>query len=258
MARYLTPAKLGLLALIELYADGAVPSAATLPVLSFIGSHIIDNVPPTLPPGPDDRWLKADRAVRLVLSVNDFDAVLSPHSAAIDMPGRRLWDVFLGKLWGIDSVDALHTFFHDLGARLAKTKEELRRLAELGHEVPSGDTILLSRNSPFGTFVRRASLEFLRLRFHDVSSLWVELVKYRQPTADYWKRRHPSFQRLSFDSVLVASQHEWGDLTGNVVAVAYGDAFLPGGGPPPASTDDVELLLEFQVEQMQSTRPRPT
>ncbi|KPA35177.1 anaphase-promoting complex subunit 5, partial [Fusarium langsethiae] len=68
------------------------------------------------------------------------------------MPGRRLWDQFLGKLWDINSLDALHNFFDNLFGMLAKTKEERKRLAELGQPVEEEEGIKLSPNSPFGTF----------------------------------------------------------------------------------------------------------
>ncbi|MBE3042992.1 hypothetical protein IMZ48_10560, partial [Candidatus Bathyarchaeota archaeon] len=73
MARYLTPAKIGLLALIELYADEAVPPPAILPVLTFITSHLIDAPEPQ--PSP---WQKASRATDLLLSVHAFEDALVP------------------------------------------------------------------------------------------------------------------------------------------------------------------------------------
>jgi anaphase-promoting complex subunit 5 len=254
MTRYLTPAKIGLLALMDLYCSDAVPNDATLPVLSFISAQLIDNLASSNSSVPSERWQKGENTIQLVVSISDFDTLLSPHGAAIGLPGRRLWDVFLQKLWGIDSIDALHAFFHELPSHLAKTKEELRKMAEEGEEPPSEDTILLSRNSPFGTFIRRATLEFTRLPFHDVSRLWKDFIRYRQPTATYWQRRNPGFGQLSFDQVLATGQHEWADKTGDVVAVTYSEMLLDTGrsGPHLVSTDDVEVLLEFQIEQMQS------
>ncbi|OBS24012.1 hypothetical protein FPOA_04560 [Fusarium poae] len=254
MARYLNPAKIGLLALVELYVEGAVLSDAILPVLSFVTSHLMDHTPSKASADHSERWSKAERTVGLVISIKDFEKLLGSYPFLMGMPGRRLWDQFLGKLWDINSLDALHNFFDNLSGMLAKTKEERKRLAELGQPVEEEEGIKLSPNSPLGTFVRRARLEYQRLQFHDCTELWKHFVRYRQPTASYLKRKIPGFGRLSFDSVLLMGEQEDWDHQSvmELASVAYGD-MLTGdqSGSLPVSTDDIESLLEFQIEQMQ-------
>ncbi|KAK4183210.1 putative anaphase-promoting complex subunit 5 [Podospora australis] len=263
MSRYLTPAKIGLLALIELYVEGAVPTNGIIPVINFLTSHLLDcdliNGASTSQPNPADRWSKAEGTVQLITSHRDFEKLLSPLAAADKLPGRRLWDRFLEKLWQIESFDALHVFFRLRPNLLVKTRDDLRRMAERGEELPSeeeldGRKVLLSKNSPFGAFVRRCHLEFIRLRFNHTTDLWRMFVEYRQPTAPYWRQRHPQYGRLSFDSVLMTGQHEWGPRqTEELAVVAYGDMRLANDCRRawPISTDDVEGLLEFQIEQIQ-------
>jgi anaphase-promoting complex subunit 5 len=125
-------------------------------------------------------------------------------------------------------------------------------MAERGEQPPSG--VLLSRNSPFGFFVRRSYLEFTKLQFDHVAELWKMFVKYRQPTVGYWRRRNPHYNRLSFDSVLMAGEHEWGAQTDDIAVAAYGSMLLMDDQDPtlPISTDEIESLLEFQIEQVQS------
>ncbi|KAM0249603.1 hypothetical protein ACHAP5_002729 [Fusarium lateritium] len=256
MARYLNPAKIGLLALVELYVEGAVPSDAILPVLSFVTSHLMDHTATRMSADQSERWSKAERTVGLVISIKDFEKLLGSYPFLMGMPGRRLWDQFLGKLWDINSLDALNSFFDNLSGMLAKTKEERKRLAELGQPAEEDEGIKLSANSPFGTFVRRARLEYQRLRFHDCTELWKQFVRYRQPTASYLKRKIPGFGRLSFDNVLLMGEQEDWDHQSvmNLASVAYGD-MLTGdhSGSLPVSTDDIESLLEFQIEQMQNS-----
>jgi anaphase-promoting complex subunit 5 len=250
MARFLTPAKIGLLALIELYIEEQVPNAAVLPVLSFITSHLLDHDPDTLNPASGARWTKAERAVSLVISIRDFETLLSAHPVLIGLPGRKLWDTFLDKLWTVDSLHQLHDFFLRQVNALTKPKGSRRQRADQG----SGG-IRLTRNSPFGVFVRRCQLEFARLQFHDSAELWKEFVKYRQPTIGHRRRRNPSFGRMSFDQVLsLGEQAEWDQEAVSVLAsVAYGDMLTSASSAGlPVSTDDVELLLEFQIDQMQS------
>ncbi|CAM1501670.1 Fc.00g036540.m01.CDS01 [Cosmosporella sp. VM-42] len=253
MARYLNPAKIGLLVLVELYVEEAVPSDAILPVLSFITSHLMDYDSPNTSTDQPARWSKAERTVGLVIAIKDFEKLLGSYPFLMGMPGRKLWDQFLGKLWDINSLDALHEFFSSLPNMLAKTKEERRRLTEAG-EPEQEEGVKLSRNSPLGTFVRRARLEYLRIQFHDFTELWKNFVRYRQPTAHYLKRKIPGFGRLSFDNVLLlGEQEEWDPQSVmDLASVAYGD-MLTGDQTSslPVSTDDIETLLEFQIEQMQ-------
>lgn len=254
MARYLTPAKIGLLALVELYTEEAVPSDAVLPVLSFITSHLMDHDSTDPLSSQEARWTKAERTVSLVITVKDFEKLLGSYPFLMGMPGRKLWDQFLGKLWDINSLDALNDFFDRIADVLAKTKEETQRDEE--EDSLEVDTkIRLSRNSPFGAFVRKSRLEFQRLRFHDCTELWKAFVRYRQPTAAYLRRKNPNFGRLSFDNVLLlGEQEDWDPASVSALAaVAYGDMLMGDeNATVPVSTDDVESLLEFQIEQMQS------
>ncbi|KAL2131998.1 hypothetical protein VTI74DRAFT_4330 [Chaetomium olivicolor] len=251
MTRYLSPAKIGLLALVELYLEGAVPNDAIIPVINFLTSHLLDCNLGGSSPTLTERWKKANDTIKLTLSVHHFEELLGGFAAADRLPGRRLWDRFLEKLWGIDSLHALHDFFDRLPSFLARTKAELREMAERGEQAPSG--ILFSRNSPFGVFVRKSYLEFSRLQFDHVAELWKMFVRYRQPTAGYWRRRNPHHHRLSFDSVLVTGEHEWGPQTDEIALAAYGNMLLMGDQDvaPAVSTDDIESLLEFQIEQIQ-------
>jgi anaphase-promoting complex subunit 5 len=249
MSRHLTPAKIGLLALIELYVEEAVPNDAILPVINFISSQLLNcSLPGSSSADTKGGWTKVESSIGVILSIRDFERVLGPLAAVDRLPGRRLWDRFLEKLWGIDSLHALQEFFDHLPDYLARTKEELRRLGERGDEPHPG--IQLSRTSPFGAFLRRCHLEFLRLQFSNAADLWKAFVKYRQPTADHWRRRNPHYGRLSFDSVLMTGEHEWGDNTDELAVVAYGNMLLgtDQDDTTPVSTEDVECLIEGQVD----------
>ncbi|KAJ4308829.1 APC5 protein [Fusarium piperis] len=254
MARFLNPAKIGLLILVELYVEGAVPSNAILPVLSFVHNHLTDFAPSSASADQAERWGKAERTVSLIISIKDFEKLLGSYPFLMGMPGRRLWDLFVGKLWDINCLDALHDFFDHLSRLLIKTKEERQRLAEVGHPPEEEGGVKLTPTSPFGTFVRRSRLEYHRLRFHDCTELWKNLVRYRQPTAQYMKRKVPGFGRMSFDNVLwTGEQEDWDHQNVmDLASVAYGD-MLTGdqSSTVPVSADDIGSLLEFQIEQVQ-------
>ena len=234
MARYITPSKIGLLALISMYAEDVVPSASTIPVLSFVLSHVL----PWSPGGTFDR--------KSALDIADFEKVTAPHASS--RPGRTIWDLLLRKLWEVESFDALHVFFESLKALLIPTREGTAQAELDGFELESSP-IQLSRASPLGGFVRRASLEFTRMQLDDSVALWKGFVVYRSPTFAAWKRRNLAASRAGFDSQLRHSTNR------KIKEILYGDATNVILRDASASADDMESLLEFQIDKMQSLCP---
>lgn len=255
MVRFLTPAKIGLLVLIQLYAEEAVPSEAILPVLSFIASHLLDRDRKNTSER-SLRWGKAKRTADLVASIKEFEKLLGSYPFVMGMPGRRLWDQFVDKLWAINSLDAMHQFLLDLQLLLPKTKAQLRREGQTGSPEPEPG-VKLSKHSFLGGFVREVLYEVGELPFFDISVLWKDFVKYRLPTAAYMKRKNPDHGQLDFDHVLsLHADNGWDAEEARTLACAvYGD--MVGDRTKPVSTDDITMLLEFQIEQMQSM-PAPS
>ncbi|KAG2421489.1 hypothetical protein HFD88_005464 [Aspergillus terreus] len=238
MARYLTPAKVALLSLISIYTDGVVPNSAAIDVLSFLVSCLSSLEPETSNSSPAT-WEK-----HYAVSITDLEEALSPHQSSI--PGRSVWDLFLRKIWSIDSCDQLEVFFSNISYMLVKTREEQIRDRDNGL-APEIGNIRLSRCSPLGAFVRRAQLEFTRLQFHDSVKLWSGFVKYRLPTYRAWAKKNPSAEHT-----IVDSNFSWfgTDASSALAQVAYGNI---GDDPEETyvSTKDVERLLEFQIGEMQ-------
>jgi len=247
MSRYLTPSKIGLLALISLYTESVIPSPATVPILSFLVSHLLPSI--CIPSRSE-----AEAQPRSVpLAIGDIQRTTIVHASGI--PGRNVWDLLLHKLWKIDSINALHLFFDNLVLLLQKSPE-IEQDANEDRVDPNPNRMLLSRVSPLGSFVRRAQVEFTRLPFHDGVALWKAFVAYRAPTLMQWKKRNPSAGDTSFDSNLLED-----DLAGAnpLVTVIYGDPKQGRRHEGSTSTEDVERLLEFQVDHMQSKfTPRST
>ena len=240
MSRYLTPAKIGLLALISLYTESKIPSAAIIPVLSFLVSHVL---PINSAASQNQSFLHSHH---ITLGIGDFQKATISHVSGI--PGRTIWDLLLDNLWKVDSFDALYVFFETLSSILQKTPEEQQQNA--GREIDSNlKRMRLSRASPIGLFVRRAQLEFTRLQFHDGVTLWRNLVAYRAPTLLQWKKRNQAAGYISFDANL---REEHLDLGNGLTDVVYGELDHEAGHDSSVSTEDVEKLLEYQNDKMQS------
>jgi anaphase-promoting complex subunit 5 len=170
MPRYLTPARVCLLALIHIYQSRQTSSESSLDVLDFIAQHVV-----TSPEGDDIDDIEHIAIAQSRLST--FTAKL--HQWASEVPGRSVNDVLLQFLWAINGIDALNELFTTLRASVASTSgitTEGRRLTPA---------------SPLGQFVRRCYVEYTRLPFADVQNLWNVFVDYRAPSYDDWAGRNP-------------------------------------------------------------------
>ena len=177
MSRYLTPGKIALLCLVELYAESRFPNQSVLPVLSFVLKHIVS----------------PKESSGFILTLDQIQqATIHQPSAVV---GRTIFDLLLRKLWDINSFDALHSFFTKLETFLVDADGANKSTAVRVH----GERSPLSRTSVLGCFVRRAALEHVRLAFTNAVTLWKSFVVYREPTLPLWKKRNLGAGPLSFD-----------------------------------------------------------
>lgn len=236
MARYMTPWRISLLCLITVYTDGVVPNSSAIHVLSFLTAGLFPLDP------ADKQWQS-----HYLPSIDELEEVLSHHESSI--PGRTLWDLFLRKIWTIDSLNALEEFMNDvLPSLLSKTREQLIQERDSGL-APEEEGMRLSRSSPLGAFVRRACLEYTRLQFHDSVTLWTGFVKYRLPTYHMWARRNPSDDQSPVDINLTINGL---DTSSYLSQVVYGDFEQEVQDDGMVSVKDAERLVEFQVGELQS------
>ena len=232
MSRFLTPFKISLLAIISVYAEGVVPATATVPLLSLLIHHVLPLN------NKDSQSLDQGNA----LSIQGLENELVNQPSGV--PGRTIWDWVLKKLWGIDSFDSLHVFLESFQGVLAKTRAELLKDRENGISPKDGST-RFSRTSPLGVFVRRTQVEFTRLQLDDCIALWKAFASYREPTRPIWRRRNPSAVRTRFDANITGRSEE------KIHRLLYGNATCDSKLQS-TSHDDIEALLEFQIDKMQS------
>ena len=218
-----------------------MPASTAIPILSFLVSSLLPTS--TARPGTPGSYFEPKHTL---VTIEILRQATSPHPSGI--PGRTIWDLLLNKLWGIDSLDALHVYFETLSLLLQKSPQEQ---AHSSVDDPTENRILLSRTSPLGTFIRRVQLEFSRLQFHDGVELWRNFVSYRAPTLQQWKRRNPTASSRSLDVNLQDIDSPNAD---SLVRLVYGGRKdLERRDGMKASTDDIEKLLEHQISQMQRT-----
>jgi len=234
MPRYLNPSKICVLVLVSLYCDDYVPNKAAIPILSFIVSNIRQADSTT-------RNLRA--ASNISLKIEDFEAILAHHDSKIT--GRTLFESFLNRLWSIDCLHALHQFFTDLSGYLTAQQRKSNSDAE---KQPIA-RFMLSPVSPIGIFVRKSQLEFTRLQFDDSVKLWTTLVQFRRPAEKSWLRIHPSAPSDIPDVNILSIDVNFRDDLSETV---YGSTADEKAEDQFLSSDEIESMLEFQLERLQS------
>lgn len=250
MPRFLTPSKIGLLALIELYTDAVVPAASSIHILSFILKQVLSsNLQRCYV------WKEDEEQLPFLLNISDFESLLCLQPSASGHPGRNLWDHFLTKIWRIDSLNALHEFISRKAQLVVRTSEDAKADRDLGIQPPAEDMIILSRTSPLGLFVRRSIVEYEKLRFTEMMQLWTSLVRWRCETKAYWLRKSGESEHFTGDIVLSQGVEDWTAEEATTLELLAYDDQISRTQRSLVSTDDVEKLLEFQVEKMQSEFP---
>lgn len=234
MAHYLTPPKIALLAFAIFYLDGIFDWDATVSVVKFITARL-------LPENTGPAQSKVGAQIHTSLTLDDLKSLFEAVSSSAF---QEHWEEFVNRLWAIDNIDQLFDFFHNL-KELFVRRDTFRNQSE--HREPT----LVTKTSLIGIFLRRAMLEFERLNFHETVSLFQGFQSFREPTRavrDSSKRTTTAHQDRS-----VAEQAEVDELTlGKVSEILTQASERSEADFESVSSSDLERLLRFQVEQMQS------
>ena len=219
MPRYLTPTRIGLLVLVELYLSEDVASSARLNLLELIASPIC------APSGTES----SNQAKATDLASSDVavfaDALASLPSA---IPGRTSYDIFLQRIWCFSGLNSLHELFDRSEQLVSQPAAEA---------LPQKHRI--SRASPLGQFLRRCCIEFTRLHFAETQALWTAVAQFRDSTYDAWASKNPDAAQRALsneDSVAGSS---------SVVPIASAAVALH------TSAEDRERLLAFSIHRLQ-------
>ena len=226
MPRYLTPAKICLLLLVDLYASDEIPSSSKLDVLSFIASQV--NAP------SDHDHVSIEERINLASSgFAAFAEKLSQWQSGI--PGRSVYDILLQRVWKLDELDSLHNLFGQLGELVAppESDSEEQTVAKV------------SRSSPLGQYIRRCVVEFTRLQFADSQALWNTFATYRAPSHETWASRNPeAAQKRDDERPPWAKPAIFHTAESGNQQLGY------------ASTEDSDTILSYSIYQLQKLGSR--
>ncbi len=231
MPRFLTPTKICLLILVDLYASDEIPAVARLDVLSLIASHVN-------PPSEYDTASLDHRSKVSSSDITYFSETLSPRPSGI--PGRTLNDVLLRRVWELPTLDSLHELF----------KEVTQHIAPSNSETPEAAAARVSRASPLGQFIRRCNVEFTRLQFSDSQALWTALSAYRAPSYQPWASRNPEAARQ-----LHADQPAWATASPSST-FSTSHQHQPAATQINTSADDTSTILSLSIHQLQKLGTR--
>lgn len=170
MSRYLTPARISLVVLIELYITDQLPTSQRIRVLDFIASWLNTASTTDINRCPAHDTIFQD--------VSSWKEKLSQWPSSV--PGRNAYDLFLTRLFELNGPDSID--------QLVQKAQAL--VAPVTPAVDDGGNIKVSRCSPLGQFLRRCNVEFTRLQLIDSLALWRALYDYRVSQWDHWASRH--------------------------------------------------------------------
>lgn len=230
MSRFLNPPKISLLVLIQFYRDGTIPLESSIPILSFISSHIIRR--------SLDQGSTQDGPAPA--SIHDFEALLSTRESG--RPGRSLYDIFLGQLWELQNLVTFTDFLRNLPA----TTQPAQQQEDIGD-----NRLVCSPTSPIGQFTRRCHLESVRLQFSDAYQLWENFVLYREPTKKAYLARNPDSEHANvFPNAASANLLQPEEPAASSILIDRIDKQqnMPDA---PSSLDDVEKAIHFQLSKLQ-------
>lgn len=219
MPRYLTPARVCLLVLIQIYQEQQASSESSFDVLDFIAQHI------TASTDDDDIALVESRASTqgdLVKFAEELQHLPS------QVPGRNVYDVLLQALWDVHGLDAIDEMFATLRATVMTVNAD-----------PTERRV--SPASPLGQYIRRCYVEYTRLQFADVQSLWDKFAAFRAPTYDDWASKNPQAaadlqEKLAELAPYTVSSSSLNDQQQNIAT---------------GSTIDADNLFSFAIHQLQ-------
>lgn len=161
MARYLTPAKICTLIVVESYLQNRENPESDAKLLGLITQQLHPAISRQESDGPPE-------------DASAFAASLS--SIPSNFPGRTHYDDFVHAAWITADLDQLHHLFDRLYGILTPEDPGDRKVTPA---------------SPIGHFIRRCNVEWTRLRFADSLALLNAYRSYIEPTWESWARTQP-------------------------------------------------------------------
>ncbi|KAF2150472.1 hypothetical protein K461DRAFT_280471 [Myriangium duriaei CBS 260.36] len=220
MSRYLSPVKICIVILIDVYFHREAQPIDTIHLLAFISQHVLNRADT-----PSD-----GRQNNQITDLKPFESLLSPLTS--NFPGRSLHDVFLKYLWALSSFEKLDDLFEK---------------SRSGGVEATPDCLPITPTSSIGQFLRRCHLEFVRLQFSDAQQLWEDFVIFREPSWSAWASRNP-------DDAAILLQLEGGDM-GQIspVLIDRQNKRRNDRHETLASQDVLTQTIQYQLEILQST-----
>ena len=257
MQPFLSPARIVILTLIDMYCSDVIREEDDDFLLQLISAHLLENYerPTNERQRFLARWQRAYLNVDLLTHVHSLRPALqgcfiAQTSAALPLCAT-LWDHLVQRLWmQLQSLDSMVSFFDNIHLHIAPTYSERRAMRENGVEEPPDTLVMLDRRSPIGLLVHQACLEFNHLSFAGRCELWEDFVRYRHPSrTDYkilWPHDYPEAEAL-FDGILTEHQEEWGTQTDSVARVVF-DRVVKDRSVS-ASLDETEKLVMLLIDR---------
>ncbi|QIW99296.1 hypothetical protein AMS68_004814 [Peltaster fructicola] len=226
MARYLTPARICTLVLIEAYQNDELWANKPETSSTIFGVIARDCLQTS-----EHASLDLSKAVEVPRNVLEYGKPLEGLDR--NVPGRSWLSLLIKDLWTLHTIDELHELFHRCMQLLATASDHTNLEDERADPI--------TRASPVGRFIRKCNVEFTRLQFAETLTLWHAFVAYREPSRAIWSHHYPAIAK----SMPASSVGQLGSSGGDHSS----DSILVG-------SDTIDTLLCASVSQLQKLGQR--
>lgn len=227
MARYLTPAKICTLILVESYLQNREDPESDAKLLELITEQLIERTGGFS--GNEEPCSKA-AAKNTAGPPEDASSFAAPLSSIpSNFPGRTHYDDFVQTAWTVADLDQLHQLFDRVFAILTPENPEERKVTPA---------------SPVGHFIRRCNVEWTRLRFADSLALLNAYKSYIAVTWDSWARTQPEAAKA-----YASNESSQDSVPQPVITTSSTTA-------PMISNDDIDIALSISIHALQKRGTR--
>ncbi|KAM0718071.1 hypothetical protein Q7P37_006403 [Cladosporium fusiforme] len=227
MARYLTPAKICTLILVESYLQNREDPESDVKLLEIITEQLIENTGNTSCSRESHSKTSVENIAGPPQDASNLAAPLS--SIPSNFPGRTHYDDFVQTAWTVADLDQLHRLFDRAFAILTPENPEERKVTPA---------------SPIGHFIRRCNVEWTRLRFADSLALLNAYKSYIATTWSSWARTQPE----------AAKSYVSRDTGQDSVPLPVPAA--SSATAPMISNDDIDIALSISIHTLQKRGAR--
>jgi hypothetical protein len=245
MSSFVTTSKLWLTLLIDMYCDGTVREEDHATFLPFITQQLLPGISASSELGRESSSNLNGQQLSLPLIEQKL------HSLEIDTDSQDY------KRFGRCSLWLAFVYRHCGVAHLDRLERLIMNITELFVPMTAAGTVgakrcVLAQNSLLGAFVNRVKLSWAQMRFEHQMQAWHELAGVRRTLIERYKENFNTNAMRAYKVEVLALKQQEADLKLEESLYGLIARHHQQQDAPLHSDEDLRVMVQFQVERMQS------